>query len=45
MKGVVHPWVGQKLLKCSGAAAAKTPATSTARDADYLLDDNYVNIW
>eukprot|EP00964_Phaeocystis_antarctica_P092426 scaffold59453_cov53-Phaeocystis_antarctica.AAC.1 len=26
----------------SGAVAAKTPATSTARDADYLLDDNYL---
>eukprot|EP00964_Phaeocystis_antarctica_P067670 scaffold40955_cov101-Phaeocystis_antarctica.AAC.1 len=26
----------------SGAVAAKTPATSTARDADYLLDADYV---
>ena len=26
----------------SGAVAAKTPATSTARGADYLLDDNYL---
>ena len=26
----------------SGAAAAKTPATSTARDADYLFDADYV---
>ena len=26
----------------SGAVAAKTPATSMARDADYLLDDNYL---
>eukprot|EP00964_Phaeocystis_antarctica_P076419 scaffold47240_cov63-Phaeocystis_antarctica.AAC.8 len=26
----------------SGAVAAKTPATCTARDADHLLDDNYL---
>ena len=26
----------------SGAAAAKTPATSTVRDADYLFDADYV---
>ena len=26
----------------SGAAAAQTPATSTARDADFLLDAHYV---